>query len=73
MPKFEVTIIETLTKSVIIEANDKTEAFYKVLDGWKDGKHILCSDNFCDVEFEVCPLREDMKTITRYDSNGFML
>ena len=53
MPKYEVVIVEYLTKSVTVEAADKTEAFYQVLDDWKNEKYILDSDDFCDVEFEV--------------------
>ncbi|MBQ9404321.1 MAG: DpnD/PcfM family protein [Synergistaceae bacterium] len=73
MPKFEVIIVEILTKSVTVEADDKTEAFYRVLDDWKNEKYILYGDDFCDVEFEVCPLGEDSDNATIYNSNGFII
>ena len=58
MPKFEVTIEETLTKSVIVEAENKSEAFYKVRDAWRNEEYVLYADNFCDVEFKVRPFEE---------------
>ena len=35
MPKFDVTTVETLTKTVTVDAEDESQAFWKVCDGWK--------------------------------------
>ena len=55
MPKFEVTITERLTKSVIVDAKNKNEAFRKVCDDWRNEKIILYPEDFFDVNFEVLP------------------
>ena len=75
MPKFAVVITETLVKDVIVKAEDENEAFYKVLDNWRDGKETLDSDNFSHVEFETIPCDKKgnydvCNTINRYDENG---
>lgn len=51
MKEFEVTITETLQKTVNIEAETKEEAKQLVEDMWKDGDIILDADNFADVEY----------------------
>ena len=51
MKEFEVTITETLQKTVSIEAETKEEAKQLVEDMWKDGDIILDADNFTDVEY----------------------
>ncbi len=51
MKEFEVTITETLQKTVSIEAETKEEAKQLVEDMWKDGDIILDADNFADVEY----------------------
>ena len=53
MPEYEVVIVETLTKSVTVEAENEGEAFWKVCKGWKNEEYILYPENFLDVEFEV--------------------
>lgn len=53
MPKFEVLITETLAKSVIIEAKNEADAFYKVRNGWRNEEYILYPEDFFDVEFET--------------------
>ncbi len=53
MKEFEVTITETLQKTVSIEAETKEEAKQLVEDMWKDGDIILDADNFADVEYAV--------------------
>ena len=78
MPKFEVTITEFLTKSVEVDAENANNAFWKVCDEWRNGIHVLDSDNFCDVEFEVRPFEkingeltiDYEKTVPRYDKKG---
>ena len=53
MPKYKVTIIETLEKEVIIEAENEDIAREKVRADWSISKHILSADNFTGVSFSV--------------------
>ena len=41
MKEFEVTITETLQKSVVVEADSKDDAIQMVEDMWKDADVIL--------------------------------
>lgn len=50
--KFEVTITETLKKTVTIEADSLEEAEQLVTDNWYKGDYILDADSFVGVEFE---------------------
>ena len=52
MKEFEVTITETLQKSVVVEADSKDDAIQMVEDMWKDADIILDSENFVGVEYE---------------------
>lgn len=51
MKEFEVTITETLQKTVNIEAETKEEAAQLVKEMWDNGDIILDADNFADVEY----------------------
>lgn len=51
MKEFEVTITETLQKTVNIEAETKEEAAQLVKEMWNNGDIILDADNFADVEY----------------------
>ena len=53
MKKFEVTITETLKKTVEVEAETQEEAEQIVTDDWYKGDHILDADNFTEVVFEA--------------------
>ena len=53
MKKFEVTITETLKKTVEVEAETQEEAEQIVTDEWYKGDHILAADNFTEVVFEA--------------------
>lgn len=53
MKKFEVTITETLTKKVSVEAQSQEEAEQIVTDDWYRGEHILDADNFTEINFEA--------------------
>lgn len=53
MKKFEVTITETLKKTVEVEAETQEEAEQIVTDDWYKGEHILDADNFTEVVFEA--------------------
>ena len=58
MKKFNVTITETLKKSVEVEAENMDEAEQMVNDAWYSGEHILDADCFKTVDFsaaEVVP------------------
>lgn len=52
MKEFEVTITETLQKSLIIEAESKDDALQAAKDMWSDGDIILDADDFIGVEYQ---------------------
>ncbi len=51
--KFEVTITETLKKTVEVEAKTQEEAKQIVTDDWYRGEHILDADDFSEVNFDA--------------------
>lgn len=51
MKEFEVTITETLQKTVTVEAESREEAENQINKIWSDGEIILDADDFADVEF----------------------
>ena len=55
MQEFYATIIETLTKVVIIKAESKDEAYAKVRSNWCNKKYTLDADDFDGVFFDVTP------------------
>jgi len=55
MREFEVTITETLKKTVTVKAKDRVEAEEAVSDDWRNSVHILDADDFFGVEFEAKP------------------
>ena len=50
---FQVTITETLKRTITVKANDREEALEKVRSGWKYKTHVLGADDFKDVHFTV--------------------
>ena len=52
MKEFEVTITETLEKTVIVEADSKDDALQIAEDMWKDGDIILDAESFTGVEYQ---------------------
>ena len=59
MAEFKIRIIETLEKTVEVDANSEYEAILKVHTNYnaaKDG-YVLDADNFINVDFEV--LKDD--------------
>ena len=58
--KFMVTIIETLQRTVEVEADNPHEAEQMVSDGWHDSKYVLGSEDFIDVEFEAVPVADTL-------------
>lgn len=53
MPHYEVTITETLRRSVEVEAASREEAKRIVESQWRDGTHVLLPDDFAAVDFTV--------------------
>ena len=53
MKKFNVTITETLEKTVEVEAENMDEAEKMVNDAWYSGEHILDADCFKEVDFNA--------------------
>ena len=55
--EFEVTITETLQKTVTVEAKSREEAEEIVHERYKDSEYILDADHFKDVEFKAAPVK----------------
>lgn len=53
MKDFEVTVAETLEKTIIVKAEDKEEAQQLVEEQWKAGRYVLGADDFAGVQFSV--------------------
>ena len=57
--EFEVTITETLKKTVTVHATDRLEAEQIVSDNWRNSDYILDADNFVGVEFEASAISRE--------------
>lgn len=58
MKTYQVTITETLQKTVEVEANSKEEAEELVERKWNDSEYILDAEAFVGVDFSaVCQQR----------------
>ena len=55
---FDVTITETLTLTVRVEAHSQQEAEQIVSDDWKKQEYVLGPECFAGVEFDVAPVIE---------------
>lgn len=64
MKEYEVTITETLQKTVSIEAESREDAERLIEDMWKDSEIILDSDDFYDVSYAVGKEKEIEKENT---------
>jgi hypothetical protein len=53
MKKFKITVIETLEKTIEVEADDKADAQRKALQMYKDEEIVLTSDDYVDYEIAV--------------------
>ena len=76
MPKYNVTIVETLKKTVEVEAESPEEANQLVTDEWYSGEHILDADRFDGVEFESItprPTTKGVRTICSYSFSHALL
>jgi len=58
MKEFDVTITETLEKTVSVTATSKEEAEEKVRQGYFDSEYVLDADNFTQVDFQTSEGRE---------------
>jgi hypothetical protein len=57
--EFEVTIIETLEKTITVTAKNRDEAEQMVKDNWRAGDYILDAECFTGVEFTSAPIKTD--------------
>ena len=57
MGKYEVTITETMTRTVPVKAKSLEEAQYKVETDYYSEKHILDADDFAGVTFTTKKLK----------------
>lgn len=64
MKEYEVTITETLQKTVSIEAESREEAERLIEDMWKNSEIILDSDDFYDVSYAAGKEKEIEKENT---------
>ncbi len=53
MKTYEVTITETLQKTVEVEANSRQDAERLVEKNWNDSEYILDADSFVGVDFSA--------------------
>nr|DAF63623.1 MAG TPA: DpnD/PcfM-like protein [Podoviridae sp. ctz6O13] len=53
MKKYEILVIETLQKKVMVEASSSEEAKQKVKDLYYDEEIVLSENDFLEVIFEV--------------------
>ena len=51
--KYNVKIIETLEKTIEVEADDPTAAEQIAEDEWHNGEHVLDADNFIEMRCEA--------------------
>ena len=53
MKTYEVTITETLQKTVTVEADSRKEAERQVEENWNNSEYILDADSFVGVDFSA--------------------
>lgn len=53
MKTYEVTITETLQKTVEVEADSREKAEKQVEQKWNDSEYILDADSFVGVDFSA--------------------
>lgn len=53
MKEFDVTITETLKKTVTVEAVSIEEAEQLVSDQWNNSEHILSAEDFTGADFKA--------------------
>ena len=70
LQEFDVTITETLQKTVTVEAVDQLDAELMVNDAWDNSEHILDADHFVGVEFEAKPTGRDLTREAEHHGKG---
>ncbi|MCD7745858.1 MAG: DUF3846 domain-containing protein [Lachnospiraceae bacterium] len=58
MKEYDVTITETLEKTISMRAASKEEAEEKVRQGYYNSEYVLDADNFTEVDFKTGEGRE---------------
>ena len=53
MKNFYTFVTETLTRPVVVKAENQEEAEQKVIDAYYNGKFVLDASDFVDVNFET--------------------
>ncbi len=53
MKEFYTFVTETLTRPVVVKAENQEEAEQKVIDAYYNGKFVLDASDFVDVNFET--------------------
>lgn len=53
MKNFYTFVTETLTRPVVVKAENQEEAEQKVIDAYYNGKFVLDAADFVDVNFET--------------------
>lgn len=53
MKMYEVTITETLQRTILIRAECQEEAEEAIEDTWKEERYVLNADDFVGVKFEA--------------------
>lgn len=53
MKYFYTFVTETLTRPVVVKAENQEEAEQKVIDAYYDGKFVLDAADFVDVNFDT--------------------
>ena len=53
MKYFYTFVTETLTRPVVVKAENQEEAEQKVIDAYYNGKFVLDASDFVDVNFET--------------------
>lgn len=53
MKYFYTFVTETLTRPVVVKAENQEEAEQKVIDAYYNGKFVLDAADFVDVDFET--------------------
>ena len=53
MKFYKVEIMETLRRTVTVEARDYDEAISKVREAWRQSEYVLDADDFLEAGFEI--------------------
>ncbi|MCD7955257.1 MAG: DUF3846 domain-containing protein [Lachnospiraceae bacterium] len=67
MKEYDVTITETLEKTVSMKADSKEEAEEKVRQGYYNSEYVLDADNFTEVDFKTDDGQEISQEESRLD------